>query len=997
MTNAGGWIQGGTINSTNTAADAFVGQGYITSNLQSTSGGLTANNALGLFLSGTNTYGGATTVTNYLVPIKPASLPNSGASGSIPVGASGLLALRTGTGQWNSTAIDGLMTNVGLTFTAGGAVGIDTAAGNFTHASVLPAKANLAITKMGANNLTLTGANLYTGKTTINRGTITLNGATGSLAATSALTFSGTGKLNYDNVGAGAGTSQSLGALTFSAGEGTVQTTRTEAQDQVLTFSSLAARTAGATGNFANGGGTNSATNGFNLTGQALGFINQGIFYGGADFAYMNAAGTFVRAPQYGTDSGFTTADTITTATHVKLTTTPAAQNSINLTTLKLDGSGVGLTLNAAQTLTLSSGGLLKSGGGSEGLISGGTGLSSGGAELVIRTDTAGDALNISTAILLNTVTKSGAGTLTLSGINTFTALRLNQGQLNINSNTAIPAGATLTINEGTTLDNTSGSNVSLAGLNLNENINGSFTYIGTGGKDLNLNGDNSGSFNFLNDATVTVLGGTLSMKNTGAASNAAITKSGAGTLVWGGNGTMGFRGPLTVTNGVISCMTANSQDYQSIGTGQVFLGDTTPSNSNSATIDFVNGNTDLNPITVQAGSSGTIAITSSGDHNFTGPITLNNNLTLSRIVGGGTMSFFGAISGSAGDLNIGNTGSITVSSVSKSLTNVGTVYLRAVNTYTGNTNVNSGTLQLGAVNALPFGIGKGNVTVAATTTLNLNMNSTAINGLSGSGIVDTAAGGTPTFTVGNNDQTSSFGGVIKNTAGTLALTKVGTGTLTLSGINTYTGLTDVQAGTLEITSGAAIANTGAVNVAAVSGAKLLVSASETIGSLSGGSGANGEVTLGGNTLTVGDATTTTFGGTISGTATTGTLIKQGAGVLNLAPGAVLTFDTLTATNGTLNVNSPLGTGAGTGVVDVSGASTKLRFGSVSQTLSSLTIGAGSTVIFTSGAASGAFSGGDGGNKAPSFGGGFVVPEPGTLGLLLVGALGILNRRRRVG
>ena len=850
---------------------------------------------------------------------------------------------------------------------------------------------------MGANNLTLTGANLYTGKTTINRGTITLNGATGSLAATSALTFSGTGKLNYDNVGAGAGTSQSLGALTFSAGEGTVQTTRTEAQDQVLTFSSLAARTAGATGNFANGGGTNSATNGFNLTGQALGFINQGIFYGGADFAYMNAAGTFVRAPQYGTDSGFTTADTITAATHVKLTATPAAQNSINLTTLKLDGSGVGLTLNAAQTLTLSSGGLLKSGGGSEGLISGGTGLSSGGAELVIRTDTAGDALNISTAILLNTVTKSGAGTLTLSGINTFTALRLNQGQLNINSNTAIPAGATLTINEGTVLDNTSGTNVTLAGSNLNENINGSFTYLGTGGKDLNLNGDNSGSFNFLNDATVTVSAGTLSMKNVAAASNAAITKSGAGTLVWGGNGTMGLRGPLTVTNGVISCMTANTQDYQSIGTGQVFLGDTTPSNSNSATIDFVNGNTDLNPITVQAGSSGTIAITDSGNHNFTGPITLNNNLTLSHILNGGITSFFGAISGSAGDLNIGNTGSITVSSVSKSLTNVGTVYLRAVNTYAGNTNVNSGKLQLGAVNALPFGSGKGNVTVAATTTLDLNMNSTAINGLSGSGIVDTAAGGTPTFTVGNNDQTSSFGGVIKNTAGTLALTKVGTGTLTLSGINTYTGLTDVQAGTLEITSGAAIANTGAVNVAAVSGAKLLVSASETIGSLSGGSGANGEVALGGNTLTVGDATTTTFGGTISGTATTGTLIKQGAGVLNLAPGAVLTFDTLTATNGTLNVNSPLGTGAGTGVVDVSGATTKLRFGSVSQTLSSLTIGAGSTVIFTSGAASGAFSGGDGGNKAPSFGGGSVVPEPGTLGLLLVGALGVLNRRRRVG
>jgi hypothetical protein len=84
------------------------------------------------------------------------------------------------------------------------------------------------------------------------------------------------------------------------------------------------------------------------------------------------------------------------------------------------------------------------------------------------------------------------------------------------------------------------------------------------------------------------------------------------------------------------------------------------------------------------------------------------------------------------------------------------------------------------------------------------------------------------------------------------------------------------------------------------------------------------------------------------------------------------------------------------------GNGTKLRFGSVSQTLTSLTIGAGATVVFTSGLASGSLTGDDGGGKAAgfgspasSFGGGATVPEPGTLGLLLVGALGMLNRRRR--
>ena len=251
------------------------------------------------------------------------------------------------------------------------------------------------------------------------------------------------------------------------------------------------------------------------------------------------------------------------------------------------------------------------------------------------------------------------------------------------------------------------------------------------------------------------------------------------------------------------------------------------------------------------------------------------------------------------------------------------------------------------------------------------------------------ALGADQTWTVTDLTQTLTLSNQV---SGIFGLTKAGAGALVLSGANASTGLTTVAAGTLEVIGGAAVDNTVEVIVAPVAGARLLVSTSETIGALSGGSGANGEVALGGQTLTVGDATPTTFGGTISGSAATGRLIKQGGGVLNLAPTAVLAFDRLTANDGTLNVNSPLGTAPGTAVVDVNGAATKLRFGSVSQTLSSLTIGAGTTVIFTSGAATGAFSGG---GKAGGFGGAVVVPEPGTLGLLLVGALGVFNRRRR--
>ena len=825
VTMGGGWILGGTINSTSTSATAYSGNGYISSNLQGAGAGLTAASPLGLFLSGTNSYGGATTVgAGMLVPIKPAALPNSGASGTITLNnAASLLALRTGTGQWDAAAIGNLMSNAGFTLTvAGAAVAIDTAAGDFTYGSALPATTNLALTKMGPNNLTLTAANLYPAKTTINRGTITLAGATGSLAATSALTFTGTGKFNYDNVGAGAGISQTLGALTFSAGEGTIQLTRTAAQSVGLTFGSLAARTAGATGNFVLGGtpGTNGTDSkiSFTTAPTASAFINQGVFFGGSAYAAYDSGG-FLRALNYATDTGGASVGssfaTFTAAgangKHVNLDTsgsiTGAGTESINSLRIGANGTNA-VTLAGGSTLTIASGGILKTGGNAT-TISGGTGIS-GSAELVIRTDLSSDVLSLSTPILGNTVTKTGAGTLELSGSNTFTALRINQGQLNINSNTAIPAGATLTLNEGTTLDNTTGSTVSLTGANLNVNINGSFTYLGTGGKDLNLNGDNAGSFNFINDATVTVLAGTLSMKNVAAAADAAITKNGGGTLVWGGNGTLNLRGPLTVNNGVVSCMTANTQDYQSIGTGLLFLGDTTPSNSNPAVINFVNSNSDMNPITVRAGSSGTIAITNdNGNHNFSGPLTLNNNLTLSHIVNAGTLSYYGAITGTGG-LNIGNTGSITVSSVSKPLANVGSVALYGVNTHSGDTVVNSGTLTLGNLNVLQNStLDTGTSGSQAVTFAITGSNTYNLGGLKGA---DDLAIGANTIGVGANGANTTYSGGISGTGSPVtSLIKTGAGTLTLSGTNTYTGATNVNGGTLLIDG--SNTGSGAVNV----------------------------------------------------------------------------------------------------------------------------------------------------------------------------------------
>jgi autotransporter-associated beta strand protein len=141
-------------------------------------------------------------------------------------------------------------------------------------------------------------------------------------------------------------------------------------------------------------------------------------------------------------------------------------------------------------------------------------------------------------------------------------------------------------------------------------------------------------------------------------------------------------------------------------------------------------------------------------------------------------------------------------------------------NDFSGNLNISGGTLKLGASGVIPDGIGNGNVVFSATATtsatFDLNGYSETINGLSSTvnGIVDNkAASATVTLTVGGNDQSSSYVGVIRNTGGTLALTKIGSGILILTGTNTYTGNTLVNAGTLEL-GVASIARNSTVSVA---------------------------------------------------------------------------------------------------------------------------------------------------------------------------------------
>ena len=105
---------------------------------------------------------------------------------------------------------------------------------------------------------------------------------------------------------------------------------------------------------------------------------------------------------------------------------------------------------------------------------------------------------------------------------------------------------------------------------------------------------------------------------------------------------------------------------------GPVELGDTTAGNSRNAIIDIVQGNQYTSPITVRAGSSGTLALMSEASLTLNGPLVLNNNLTLSA-PGSNTLSHYGVISGSGG-LRIGNPLAFVVFGANKSLVNAGSV-----------------------------------------------------------------------------------------------------------------------------------------------------------------------------------------------------------------------------------------------------------------------------------------------------------------------------------
>ncbi len=203
-----------------------------------------------------------------------------------------------------------------------------------------------------------------------------------------------------------------------------------------------------------------------------------------------------------------------------------------------------------------------------------------------------------------------------------------------------------------------------------------------------------------------------------------------------------------------------------------------------------------------------------------------------------------------------------------------------------------------------------------------------------------------------------AFSGNVVDGAGTFRLTKSGPGTLALSGVNTYLGGTTVNAGTLALAGGRALADAGTVALADAAGAVLQLDASETIGVLSGGGATGGDVHLQGNTLTIGGVAGATYGGSLSGT---GALTKQGAVALALTGAS--TFSGLTTVNaGTLTLGHATDTLAGPitvngGTLDVDNPDTVGAVTLIAGTIGGDSTLTGASYAVQSGAVSAALAG----------------------------------------
>ncbi len=653
------------------------------------------------------------------------------------------------------------------TFTIGAGLTID----NTTASAIIETNNNVQIwggsfTFTGTNALTLgTGAVTMSAAVTITTtaSTLTVGGAIGDGGGALLLTKSGNGTLSLG------GNDTHSGGTKITAG--------------VLL---LASATAVGTGTFTVNAGTID-----NTSGGAMTLTNNNAINFGGNFIF-----TGTNNLNLGTGAVTLAANTTITANADVLAIGGAITGAKSMSkagngTLTLSGNNGftnGLTLTAGQlninsatalgtgTFSLGGGTIDNTSGGSPLLLTnvqtisasfafGGTGNLSFGTGAVtltgniVITTTAGTLAEGGAISGAKSISKTGAGTLTLSGTNTFSGgVTLTLGQLNIDSTTALGATAgTFTINGGT-IDNTSGAAITLANNNA-QTWGGNFTFIGT--SDLNLG---AGTATLGANRILTTITGNLTIGGILAGAH-SLTATGTGTLTLAGANT--YSGGTTLSSGQLDI---NSTTALGTAAGVFAINGGTIDNTSGAAITLTNNNAQT------WGGDFTFAGTKSLNLG-TGAVTLSSNRIVT--VSGSTLTEGGIIGGAAISLTKAGAGTLTVT---------------GSNTFSGGLTISGGTYL--ANDAAGSGTGAGAVTVNSSGTLGGTGTASGAVTVNSGGILNPGNGAaTSIFNTGNlvlasganldvvlNGNTAGTGYDQVNVTGTVNVTG---STLALSGTRT--------------------------------------------------------------------------------------------------------------------------------------------------------------------------------------------------------------------
>jgi len=843
---------------------------------------------------------------------------------------SGILDVNTGPYSGSQAGILGSLT-IGTGLNANGSVDV------ILDSSVNDLSANSAVTINSDGVLTVNQSST-TGSLTLNGGQITMLGGTGITPSTSIT--SNTNSAHETSLISGAQLNLS-GATTFTVAHDATLTSDltvssvitgtygvTKQGSGILTFSGANTYTGANTisagtlsvSSLANGGtasnlgqSTNTATN-LVLNGGTLQYTGAAVttdrlFSVGTSGGTIDSSGSgalnFSNTGSMGFNSQTGTRTLTLTGTNTNANTIAAViGDNTGATSLVKSGAGTwalsgvnsftGATTINAGTLQVSGSGSLGSGSYAGAIANSGTlQYSSSAAQTLSGIISGTGALTKDT---------SSTSTLTLSGTNTYTgATAITSGTLQTTNNASLGSltGGAVNISGGGTLD--IGGDSTASDVNFGQkqfNISGT----GVGGNGAIINSSSLDQINAFQNIALTgnaTVGGPgrFDVRNAGAGATLSLgtntlTKTGTGAFMVVGAAITG-NGNIIVNGGELGLETYGG-DTTANGTGIITY-------NTGTTAEFWQLN--AGDVTTNMVFNGTNTIRLDGG----GSSILNSNMAINGTtnVDQATSYVFtlvGNLSG-AGNISLNSTG------------DTGTLKLSGTNTYTGTTTVSAGLLQVGATNATSNASA---LTVASGATFDLNGFASAVGSIAGAGNVTMATAGSA-LTIGNDNTSPTFSGVI---SGGGSLTKVGTGTETLSGANTFTGGLNLNAGKVKVTADTNLG--GAANNLTFNGGTLEIAGSlSTARTLTVGAGSTGTLQIdSGKVLTLGTGSVLSAGNTssiltVNGVDSTGKLTlganQTFSGTLDLS-NATLSLAGFNLTVGTLQIT-------GNSVIDFGGSS----------------------------------------------------------------------------